>query len=138
MRWVHRANMEGRKMHHHTDSTPSLRAVIATWLNEAHEMDSGDTWSNRRHSARFYWTAPIDVYLENGRCQKGTLIATGRDVSESGIGLRTRHEIPTGSTVLVCRGGDTEGVPGMVTACTQTVGGFVVGIKFDLTTAESE
>lgn len=105
--------------------------IIAQWLHEAKQEHEGDTWLNRRRRKRFRWSSPLDIYAACHEHLKAPIPADACDLSEIGMGFRCRIKIPRETIVFICRRGTSEGVRARVTACTQTVGGYRIGVQFD-------
>lgn len=108
--------------------------IVSRWMNEALAINEGDTWLNRRRRTRYDWSPTLDVYSISNEDSALPIIAMGRNISEMGMGFRSRIKIPLHSCVLICRGGTSEGVRARVASCTQTVGGYVIGVQFDFGT----
>jgi hypothetical protein len=118
----------------HVEHCPAQRvdqkAVIADWLGQARKEGQEDTFAGKRRWPRVTWQVPVVLEINTGRGRTQTCYATSRDVSEGGLGLRTRQRVPVMALVRVTAGDDDRSVLGRVAHCTDTLGGFLVGIEF--------
>lgn len=118
-------------MAHETVTSKRPQDIVKQWLTEATDVDGGDAYLNRRRHKRYIWTGTIDVYA-GSHCRRSVpVMADCRDISEMGMGLRCRMKLAVGTTIYICRGGTGEGIRARVAVCTQTVGGYIVGVQFD-------
>lgn len=110
---------------------PQPQEIVHAWLAEAHASNEADTWTGKRSQRRHEWSANLDIYPVTSRRRATSVLATARDISETGLGFRCRKKFERGSQVLICRAGEEQAVPATVSACTQSVGGYLIGVLFD-------
>jgi hypothetical protein len=105
-------------------------AVIADWLAEARITGTEDAYRGKRRWPRVTWQVPVTLEVHPGERRSRTCHATSRDISEGGLGLRLRQRLPAMAPVRVFIGEDERSVRGRVVHCTDTLGGFIVGVEF--------
>ena len=113
-------------------ATPPERwaAIRQQWLDEARQTGEADSFASKRGHARYTWREQLDlvVQLPGGRTEE--YIATARDISESGLMVFCRSEIDPSQHGEVSQSGTGEAVPVITRHCTQTLGGFLIGLDF--------
>jgi len=105
-------------------------AVVRQWLAEAHVLGEESEYAGKRRHPRVAWQMPITVDILDGASAGESYYATSKDISEGGMGFRCRRAVPVWSCVRVTCDDDGQYVHGQVMHCTETVGGFIVGMQF--------
>ncbi|HEY3241985.1 MAG TPA: PilZ domain-containing protein [Phycisphaerae bacterium] len=101
-----------------------------SWLHEALATGSVDAYIGKRRHARVSWNVPaiLRVTLDH---RARLLYVSTRNVSASGMAVVCRERISAMSMIQVCIGGEERCVAGRVMHCTQTLGGYLIGIEFE-------
>ena len=88
----------------------------------------------RRRSWRYVWAAPGTVKLADSRDPSKPRFITTHNISAQGMGFGSLHVLEPGCKVLITLpiGEDELQIPATVVHCTESVGGFIVGVSFDL------
>ena len=105
-------------------------ATVDMWLAEARRYGREDVYAGKRQHVRVTWEAPVTVVVYDGRQAGETDHATTRDISSGGLGLRCRRPLAVHSLVAVVSEIDGQCVHATVMHCTETLGGFLVGVEF--------
>lgn len=105
----------------------SNQEIIGTWLEEAKATSPAASYSARRAEPRFEWHSPLELRV-NGKVH----YVTTRDISQAGIGINSRLELSDKTAVQIRRGPAEPWINAKVKRATQTVGGYKVGVGFDL------
>ena len=114
-------------------TSDKLRAIIASWVQQARGSGDTDVYPGKREKLRCTWAVPFEVMVVGSGGSQRTFYATGRDISEQGLGMFTREQLERGSVVrirLAEEGQKGPWVPARVAHCTQTVGGYRTGLTF--------
>jgi hypothetical protein len=106
-------------------STP--QDTVRRWLAEARATAPPDTYAARRTEPRYEWHCLLELQV-NGKVQ----YVQTRDISRHGIGINTRLTLEDGQKVMVRREEPDPWIPAKIKRATQTVGGYKVGVGFDL------
>ncbi len=88
----------------------------------------------RRASFRYIWLAPATVKLVDSQSPSEPLLVTLGHISRDGLGFRSSRRLQPDQKVLVTLETD-EGelqIPATVVHSSESVTGFVVGVRFDL------
>lgn len=113
----------------HTQDHLNEGTVVREWLAQARLVGEEDVFAGKRRHPRVTWTVPVTLAVLDGPEAGTRQYAHTKDISEGGLGLRARRPIPLGSTVWVGPDDSAMGVHARVMHCTETVGGFVIGIS---------
>jgi hypothetical protein len=116
-----------------TDQTIATRQLVAEWVTKARHTGKMDVYSGKRDTPRYSWLAPLEITLDRPPELATQFCAAGRDISERGVGLLCRHQVPPETHIWlrpVDEGPDSSWAPARVVHCTQTVGGYVIGAVF--------
>lgn len=105
-------------------------ATVERWLANARLEGREDTYTGKRCYPRVTWQVPVTLDILDGERAGECDYATSKDISKGGLGLRCRQSVPVRSFVRVVSDGDGQSVYARVMHCTETVGGFFVGIEF--------
>jgi len=113
--------------------TPSeTETVFLGWLERARaEQEAAQAGEIKRDESRTNWVVPVDLVLDEPGGERHLRSRT-RDISNKGLGVHCREEIPLGRSVRVyLRDGttDEQWIEGRVNHCTMTVGGYKIGIQ---------
>lgn len=106
------------------------QATVRQWVTEARVFGQECGYAGKRRHPRITWQAPLTVQILDGARVGESEYGAARDISEGGVGLRVRRSVPVWSHVRVTYDGDGRQVYGQVMHCTETVGGFIVGVQF--------
>jgi hypothetical protein len=89
-------------------------------------------FETRRQSPRFPMADTIDVMLDSTQTPAEVILATGRDISEGGLGFYSHRPIPAGTEMVinVDNGKDRLLTKAVAVHNTMSVGLFKVGVKF--------
>ncbi|MCP4590462.1 MAG: PilZ domain-containing protein [bacterium] len=107
-------------------ATADARALVAEWLEAAKACGEADSYPGKRRHVRWVWDQPLQI-----QTAEGVHYVRSRDVSETGIGLVCRLDLPSRMAVRIRRDESEPWVRARVTHSTQTVGAFKTGV--DLT-----
>ncbi len=99
------------------------------WLTDAHRMGQKDTYAGKRRQTRYTWNTAVTVEFVDD-ADETPLFATTRDISIGGLGIRTRRRIDVNTLVRISTDATNESVRGRVRHCSESLGGFFVGIEF--------
>jgi hypothetical protein len=116
-------------------ATPDQPATSASelrrrWLDEARETGIGDTWTSKRRQPRYTWQGKLDVRVTSKGGAGEEYIATGRDISTTGIQFFCRQPITPSLNAELRPPGESVGVPVVIRHCTQTLHGYLIGADF--------
>ena len=103
------------------------RELIDQWLNEATAFGPCAGRGLRATGPRYYWTAPLDLYLDS--C---LVSATACDISHNDLTLHCRQRLEVRARVVVCLSGQSVGVSAKVITRARTLNGFIYGLQFEL------
>lgn len=101
--------------------------TVRRWLEEARASAPPDVYSARRAEPRYEWHCTLEM-----KAQGKVHYVQTRDISTHGIGINTRLQFDDGESVMIRRDEPDPWVPAKVQRATQTVGGYKVGVGFDL------
>ncbi len=104
--------------------------LVNEWLSDAQASGLGRDWEGQHRHARYNWNAHLDVYVCSDRRPPRAILATARDVSQSGLAFFCRESLPAHTRVTICRSGERTGVAAKVLNRTQTLGGYILGVEF--------
>ncbi len=93
---------------------------------------TGDRWLARRSKPRCPVDTQVEVLTTDDEGQERRVYAYCRDLSSIGIGIRAREPLPHPSQVTVhfALPDGMYAARARVAHCTQTVGGFKIGLEF--------
>lgn len=107
--------------------------LLGQWLDSARQLGKPHEPLRRRAHPRY--TAPDDYYIATSQPTTATpTFAKGYNVSASGLGLLSHTPIAADTPVWVkCdqNEGDECWLEAVVAHCTQTVGGYKIGLVFE-------
>ena len=109
------------------DEDVASREILRRWLAKA-QAEGGvpDEVLQKRARVRTSWSALIEVRDRREERIRGRIF----NVSEDGLGIQCRTKIPEWAEVRIhLRGEPDEVLNGVVVHCTETVGGFKIGIR---------
>ena len=105
---------------------------IETFVDRyGHDQADGDSES-RRQCTRFTMVEPVDILLDLSETPAEVVLATGRDVSTTGMGVYMNHPVEPGTNMIV----SVDNEPGRfqtkatVVHSTLSVGLYKVGMRF--------
>lgn len=113
----------------------SPRQAVAAWLAGAAAQGQPDSYYGKRKALRYIWPAALEVRLEPPAQPQRPIYVTGQDLSPDGIGLFGRHKLQVGARIWLRYADDGDAgpwVPAVVAHSTLSVGGYRVGVRFDL------
>ncbi len=114
------------------DTHAHTEQALRSWLERAQaDAGAGDAAEVKRDEARTPWVVSVDLALDVPGGERRIRSRT-RDISDKGLGIHCREEIPIGKAVRVyLRDGSSDGafVEGKVNHCTMTVGGYKIGAR---------
>jgi hypothetical protein len=113
--------------------------VLTEWVADAAAQSESDAYLGKRQTLRYVWPAAIEAVIKPGAPGERKIYVTGRDVSEGGIGLLTRHDVPIGTPIWLRYADDGDKcpwVPGKIVHSTRTVAGYRLGVQFDVEPVE--
>ena len=115
-------------------SFPQEELLVNRWLAEACVRNRFDHIAIKRSFPRYQTNA--DFIIEPGENAEALpLFVKGYNVSDRGLGVLCKARILAGTRVQVRSdfdAPDAPPVPASIMHCTQTVGGFKIGLRFDL------
>ena len=106
------------------------RATIREWLANARLEGREDTYAGKRRYPRVTWVVPVTVEFLDGERAGENDFAMSKDISEGGVGLRCRRPLAVRTLVRVMTDEGAPCVHARVMHCTETLGGFIVGLEF--------
>lgn len=109
-------------------STEETRTTLRDWLNDARLDGQEDHYAGKRTHPRVTWPIPVTARIMTGPRAGDVEYTALRDVSPVGVAFRLRRAIPVGDSVRVTCDTDERSVEGKVIRCTETVGGYVIGV----------
>lgn len=113
--------------------TDNVRGIIASWLVQARQSGDADIYSGKRQDARYTWSVCLEVTVRSGSGLESRFLATGRDVSEEGMGIFCWRRLEPGTVAWVRLPSQDEQspwVPAKVKHSTATTGGYYTGVTF--------
>lgn len=112
--------------------TPDLGDATQTqqWLEEAHVTGTTDTYSRKYRDPRTTWNVPLEIHICPDGHRAETIYATSFDISEGGVGFRSRKPIPPFTSVVICRAGEMTGAPAVTLSSTPCLQGHLIGAEF--------
>ncbi len=110
--------------------------ILADWLARAGEDGVEDLYRGKRAHPRVTWQAPVSIEFPDSSESAGAAFAYASDVSQGGMSVRCRQEAEVFSRMCVTLDETGESLYGKVRHCTRTTTGFVIGIEFQLGSAE--
>jgi hypothetical protein len=89
-------------------------------------------YETRRGCSRYQFSDPVDVMIDSKETPTDIIMATGRDISKSGIGLYSHRPIPEGTEMIINieNGRDRLLAKAVAVHSTMSVGLFKVGARF--------
>ncbi len=113
-----------------TDVGSEEQNTAQQWLADACLAGQEYEYAGKRHYQRTTWQVPITVEILDGTRAGEHEYAMARDISESGMGFRCRRAVPVWSLVRITVDQDGSYVHAQVKSCTDTIGGFLIGVEF--------
>jgi len=115
-----------------SQATPLTPQVLERLVQELMEEGTGDRWLSRRHEPRCELQAAVELTAPDPASPTKQVYAYCRNISIHGLGLRTREPLPLHATVTVRLdlAGEVYVGRARVEHCTQSVGGYTVGLGF--------
>ncbi len=113
------------------ESTNRVDGLVRGWVRRAAITGRTDSYEGKRQNARTSWSVPVVLRLNEDGFER-ILYTMSRDVSLSGLGVVGKERLPVMTQVEIWVGSEDRCVMGRVMHCTQTIGGYVIGIEFDL------
>jgi c-di-GMP-binding flagellar brake protein YcgR len=113
------------------ETKSQMRRLIDQMRASSEQPDRSD---GRRGQWRLILASPGIVEIEDTEGSDEPIYVTTRDISTEGLGFLTRKQLEEGQKLIMnieTDLGEVE-IPATVMHCTQTVGMFKVGVKFDL------
>ncbi len=111
-------------------NTDELR-TINDWVEDAQAQGGPiDLYSGKRREPRRIWDAMLDVHVLTGATEGSFHYATARDISGGGMGIQCRQKLEPGTWVGMYVSGCDQGATAIVRHCTETIGGYVIGLEF--------
>lgn len=107
------------------------RNIVQTWLNDARIQGGADVYTGKRRHQRFRWNRTITLEINPGKQNACRRSVQAKDISKSGIGLRTREAVAPNTPVRAYIEDEDRFVEGRVRHSTSTIGAFIVGIEFE-------
>ena len=104
--------------------------TVRQWLVNARLRGEEDVYAGKRRRPRVTWQVPVTVEILDGVRANQSDYATSKDVSAGGMGLRCRRAIEARTLVRVVTDEDGRFVHARVMHCTETIGGFFIGVEF--------
>lgn len=114
-------------------STPTtLSERIARFVEDYASEDVRNQFESRRNHPRYTMSEPVDIMIDSETTPAEVVLATGRDISNGGIGIYANQSIPSGSDMVVCidDGRDKLFARAVSVHSTQSVGMFKIGARF--------
>jgi len=105
-------------------------AVIQSWVDDASVDGDMDAYAGKRRWARVRWQVPVTIETRPAGTQQKCHYVTSRDVSAGGFGVWCNQPIEPGTKVRLSVHDGSESVDAQVKQCTETVGGFIIGVEF--------
>jgi len=89
-------------------------------------------YETRRSAPRFPMADTVDIMLDSDQTPAEVILATGRDISQGGIGIYSHRPIPTGTEMLINieNGKDRLLTRAVAIHSTMSVGLFKIGARF--------
>ncbi|MCG3138774.1 MAG: hypothetical protein HJJLKODD_02643 [Phycisphaerae bacterium] len=114
------------------------RHLVDRWVAEAELLGKSDQLAIKRGQVRFI--SPGDYRLQSlDGSESREHCVRGYNISISGLGVMSKERLPAGTRVLIHTDIDNGNMPGVLASvihCTQTVGGYKLGLQFDFHPAE--
>ncbi|MFH0983824.1 MAG: PilZ domain-containing protein [Planctomycetota bacterium] len=114
----------------HTGIWNDERATLKEWLADAQLEGQQDTYASKRQYPRVTWAVPVTLELLDGPRVGKCDFAVSKDISEGGIGVRCHRALVLRTLVRILIDECGPSVHARVTHCTETVGGFIIGVEF--------
>ncbi|RJP38594.1 MAG: PilZ domain-containing protein [Phycisphaerales bacterium] len=105
-------------------------AIIRGWVADAELDGASDVYSGKRRWPRIKWQVPVMIETLTTGQRQTSLFVTSRDISEGGIGVWCNQPVEPGTMIRLFVDDGEEHVEGRVRQCTETVGGFIIGVEF--------
>ncbi|MFA5864683.1 MAG: PilZ domain-containing protein [Phycisphaerae bacterium] len=106
---------------------------VGKFINDFY-LTSGTTndYETRRNARRYQMTDTVDVMLDSTETPAEVILATGRDISTSGIGIYSPRPIPVGTEMVVNidNGKDRMLAKAVSVHSTMSIGLFKIGARF--------
>ena len=109
--------------------------VVRAWLTQAQAAGEMDSYAGKRQFPRYNWQETI-VMKVHSRRREELVYAKAKNISLGGAGIFARQRVAPGTLVEVWAGDHPECVTARVMHCTVTLGGFLVGLAFEVDAAE--
>ncbi len=104
--------------------------IIRGWVADAELDGVADVYSGKRRWPRVKWQVPVMIEALPSGERQSSMFVTSRDISEGGIGVWCNQAIEPGTMIRLFVDDGEEHVEGRVRQCTETVGGFIIGVEF--------
>lgn len=104
--------------------------IIRSWVDDAASDGDPDIYTGRRRWKRVRWQVPVTIEARPSGPRLACQFVTSRDVSEAGIGFWCSQELELGTPVRLAVDDGSEFVEGRVKQCTESIGGFIIGVQF--------
>ena len=108
----------------------SPAAIVQSWVDDAVSDGETDAYTGKRRWPRVKWQVPVTIEARTGGAKQECRYATSRDVSPGGIGVWCSQPVTDGTIVRLSVADGEEYVDARVQQCTETVGGYIVGLEF--------
>ena len=108
----------------------SPAAIVQSWVDDAVSDGESDAYTGKRRWPRVKWQVPVMIETCAGGDKQECRYATSRDVSPGGIGVWCSQPVTDGTLVRLSVADGEEYVDARVQQCTETVGGYIVGLEF--------
>ena len=113
-----------------TQGTNRDTVVTMKWLADARRTGQKDTYTGKRSAPRYTWQSAVTIEILDDS-DDADIYATTRDISAGGLGIRTRSRLAAGTLVRISTDATDESLLGRVRHCSESLGGFYVGIAFE-------
>lgn len=104
--------------------------IIQSWLSDARRLGSADNYTGKRRHQRFKWSRMINIEINPGTRHARKQTVQAKDISRTGVGIRTRESLPPNTTIRAYTDCGTSYVEGYVRHSTSTIGAYLVGVEF--------
>ena len=107
---------------------------IEKFVNKFVQPQGDDPYETRRDATRYTMNEPVDLLIDSHESPADMILASGRDISSSGIGLYSNRPVKPGTEMLVSVNTGREKFLSKAVAVhsTLSVGLFKVGARFTL------
>lgn len=110
-----------------TQATDEIRSIVQGWIEEAEGGTDTDNYLGKRCEPRLFpWSAVIEVSVDGA-----VVNGQGINISAQGVGFVCKHELTPKTVVEIRKDGGDCWIPIHIQHCTQSVGSFKVGARFN-------